>query len=109
MIITGMVVRLFNGVVFRESASGSGGGPKTTSGDRWAGRPLSENESRFLALIWVSFLVGATVSAALMYLVQLGPVLIVLGINLAILAYVGVRSMRFGRSGRGEELAEQQA
>ncbi len=109
MIITGMMIRLFNGVVFRESASGSNGGPRTTSGDRRAGRPLSEKESRFLALIWVAFLVGATVSAAVMYLVQLGPVLIVLGINLAILSYVGVRAMRFGRRGRGEEIAEQHA
>jgi uncharacterized membrane protein YoaK (UPF0700 family) len=94
MIITGMLIRLFNGVVFHEGASGGGNGAKNvTPGNK---RPLSENETRFLALIWVLFLIGATVAAALMLFVHLGPVLIVLGINLAILTYVGARSVAMG-------------
>ena len=90
LMVTGMLIKLFNGIAFPESKHEEEDQKQIKCDD--GGKPLSDNASRFLGLIWFCFLVGAMLSAFIIQYYSLAPVLFVLGTNVVLLMYIGIRA-----------------
>lgn len=88
IMITGMLIKLFNEMVFPDiKEKVEVPEKKVITGTK---RPLSENTSRFFGLVWISFFVGALLSALLIRVNLLLPVIFILATEILILLFVTV-------------------